>query len=159
MAGQACYQSEGVKFIHPLFSLQMEDLHLLKDLLRQKNFMCKADLKVRPFGQESQKISSISGSSTSDFYKIIENFHCDFKADSNQNNHLSGRHVADESDYKWSRNSQGYINVSTGESRLCYKSTEICSGSRVGNRLSQNDINTTTWKKNETETSKVHFKP
>ena len=73
------------------------------------------------FAQESSKISSISmegkhlrvlvsmfwsGSSTSDFPKIIKDTHCGFEADSNQNNHLSGRHVADESDYKQSRNSQ-----------------------------------------------------
>ena len=36
---QACYQCEGIKFIHPL------RLHLLKDLLRRNEFMCKVDLK------------------------------------------------------------------------------------------------------------------
>ena len=92
-----------------------------------------------------------SGSSTSDFYKIIKNSHCGFEVDSNQNNHLSGRHVVHESYYKRSRNSQGYIDFSIAESRLCNKSAEICSGalakdrvSRSGNRLSENDINTTT---------------
>ena len=40
-----------------------------------------------------------SGFSTSDFYKTIKDSHCSFEAD------LSG-HVADESDYKRSRNSQ-----------------------------------------------------
>ena len=78
-------------------------------------------LILRSFAQESSKLSSISmegkhlrvlvsvfrsGSSTSDFYKIIKDSHCNFEADSNQNNHLSGRHFADKSDYKWSRNSQ-----------------------------------------------------
>ena len=65
-----------------------------------------------------------SGSSTSDFYKIIKDSHCDFEVDSNQNNHLSGRH---EPDYKRSRNSQGYIDLSISEPRLCYKSAEISS--------------------------------
>ena len=69
-----------------------------------------------------------SGSSTSDFYKIIEDFPCGFEGDSNQNNHLSGRHVADESENKRSINSQGYIDFSIAESRLCNKSAEICSG-------------------------------
>ena len=94
-----------------------------------------------------------SGSSTSDFYKIIKDSHCDFEADSNQNNHLSGRHVADESDNKWSRISQVYIDFSIAEFRLCYKFAEIYSGSlakdrvsRYGNRLSQNDLNTPTGK-------------
>ena len=109
-----------------------------------------------------------SGSSTSDFCKIIKDSHCGFEADSNQNNHLSGRRVADESDYKRSRNSQGYIDFSTAESRLCNKSAEICSGalakdrvSRSGNRLSENGINTTTGKskKIETEMPKAYFKP
>ena len=50
-----------------------------------------------------------SGSSTSDLYKIIKDSPCGFQADLNQNNHLPGRHVADESEYKQSRNSQGYI--------------------------------------------------
>ena len=35
--------------------------------------------------------------------------------DSGQNNYLSGRHVADESDYKWTRNSQGYIEISIAD--------------------------------------------
>ena len=64
------------------------------------------------------------------------------------------------SGYKWSKNSQGYIDFSIAGSRFCYKSAEICSAaftknrlSRVGNRLSENDINTTTGKgrKNKTE--------
>ena len=95
-----------------------------------------------------------SESSISDFCKIIKHSHCDFETDSNQNNHLSGRHVADESDYKWSRNSQGYIDFTIAEPRLCYKSAEICSEalakdrvSRVENRLSQNDITTNTEKR------------
>ena len=88
--------------------------------------------------------------------------------DSNQNNHLSGRHVADESDFKWTRNSQGYIDFSIAGSRLCCESAEICSGglakdrvSRVRNRLSENDINTTTGKskKIETDVPKFYFKP
>ena len=53
-----------------------------------------------------------SGSSTSDFCKIVEDSHCDFEADSNQNNDLSRRHVADESNNKWSRNSQVCIDFS-----------------------------------------------
>ena len=90
-----------------------------------------------------------SGSSTSDFHKITKDSHCSFEADSNQN-------------------SQGHIDFSIAESRLDYKSTEICSGalakekvSRVGNRLSENDINTTIGKskKNETEMPKAYFKP
>ena len=94
-----------------------------------------------------------SGFSTSDFCRIIKDSHSGFEVDSNQNNHLSGRHVADESGYKRSRNSQGYIDFSTAWSRLCNKSAEICSGalakdrvSRSGKRLSENDINTTTGK-------------
>ena len=109
-----------------------------------------------------------SGSSTSDFYKITKDSHCSFEADSNQNNYLFGRHVADELDCKRSRNSQGYIDFSIAESRLRNKSAEICSGafakdrvSRGGNRLGENDINTTTGKskKIETEMSKAYFKP
>ena len=109
-----------------------------------------------------------SGSSTSDFYKIIKDSHCSFEADSNHNNHLSERHVADESDYERSRNTQRYIDFSIAESRLCNKSAEICSGalakyrvSKSGNRLSENDINTTTGKtkKIETEMPKAYFKP
>ena len=109
-----------------------------------------------------------SGSITSDFYKIIKDSHCDFEEDSNQNNHLSGRHVADESDNKWSRISQVYIDFSIAEFRLCHKFAEIYSGplakdrvSRYGNRLSQNDLNTPTGKisKNETEMPKAYFKP
>ena len=71
-------------------------------------------LLLRFFAQESSKISTISmdgkdlrvlvfmflsGFSTSDFYKTIKDSHFSFEAD------LSG-HVADESDYKRSRNSQ-----------------------------------------------------
>ena len=109
-----------------------------------------------------------SGSSTSDFYKIIHDSHCSFEADSNQNNHLSERHVADESDRKRSRNSRGYIDFSIVESRLCNKSAEICSCalakdrvSKSANRLGENDINTTTGKskKIETEMSKAYSKP
>ena len=88
-----------------------------------------------------------------DFYKIIKDSHCSFEADSNQNNHFSGRHVADESDYKRSRNSQGYIDSSIAESSLFNNFAEICTGalakdrvSRSGNRLGENDINTTTEK-------------
>ena len=86
------------------------------------------------------------GSSTSDFYKVIKIF---IEADSNQNVHLSGPHIADESDYKRSRNSQGYVYF------FYYRvySPEICSGalakdrvSRSENRLGENDINTTTGK-------------
>ena len=135
------------------------------------------------FAQESSKISSISmerkhlrvlvsmfwsGSNTSDFYKIIKDSHCSFEADSYQNNHLSERYVADESGYERSRNSQGYIDFAIAESRLCNKSAEICSGalakdkvSKSRNRLSENDINTTTGKtkKIETEMPKAYFKP
>ena len=68
-----------------------------------------------------------SGSSTSDFHKIIKDFHCNFETESNQNNHLFGQHFADESYYKWFGNSQGYIDCSIAESMLCYKSDEICS--------------------------------
>ena len=105
---------------------------------------------------------------SSDFYKIIKDSNRSFEADSNQNNHLSGRHVADESDCKQSRNSQGYIDFSIIESRLCNKSAEIYSGalakdrvSRSANRLGENDINATTGKskKIETEMSKAYFKP
>ena len=92
-----------------------------------------------------------SGSSTSDFYKIIKDSHCDFEVDSIQNNHLSWRYVADKSNYKWSWYSQGYIDFSIAESRPCYKSKEICSSSlakdrvsRIGNRVSQNHNYTTT---------------
>ena len=66
---------------------------------------------------------------------------------------LSGRHGADESDYKWSRNSQGYVDFSIAQSRLCYKSAEICSGvltkdkvSRVGNRLIEWHYHMKNWK-------------
>ena len=166
----------------------MKGLHLLKDVLRENDFMFKVDLKdayfcVPFFARELSKISSISmerkhlrvlvsvfrsGSSTLDFYEIIKDFHCSFEVDSNQNNNLSGRHVADESDCKRSRNSQGYIDFSIAESRLCNKSAGICSSafakdrvSRSGNRLGENDINTITGKskKIETEMSKAYFKP
>ena len=88
----------------------------------------KRCLLLRSFSQESSKIYSISmegkrlrapvsmfrpGSSTSDFYKVIKIF---IEADSNQNVHLSGPHIADESDYKRSRNSQGYVYFSIAES-------------------------------------------
>ena len=94
------------------------------------------------------------------FTKLLKTPILYFEADSNQNNRFSARHVADKSDYKWSKNSQGYIDFSIAGSRFCYKSAEICSAaftknrlSRVGNRLSENDINTTTGKgkKNKTE--------
>ena len=121
----------------------------------------KRCLLLRSFSQESSKIYSISmegkrlrapvsmfrpGSSTSDFYKVIKIF---IEADSNQNVHLSGPHIADESDYKRSRNSQGYVYFF-----YCrVYSPEICSGalvkdrvSRSENRLGENDINTTTGK-------------
>ena len=78
MAGQACYQSEGVKFIHPLFSLQMEDLHLLKDLLRQKNFMCKADLKDAyfsvPLDRNHKKFLRFLGPAPRIFTKLLKIF-------------------------------------------------------------------------------------
>ena len=104
----------------------------------------------------------------SDFYKIIKDSNRSFEADSNQNNHLSGRHVADESDCKQSRNTQGYTDFFIAESRFCNESAEIYSGafakdrvSRSGNRLGENDISTTTGKsiKTETEMSKAYFKP
>ena len=50
-----------------------------------------------------------SGSSTSHLYKTSKDSHCNFDADLNQNNHLSVRHAVNEPDYKWSRNSLGYI--------------------------------------------------
>ena len=74
-----------------------------------------------PFAQESSKVYSISmegkylqvlvsmfrsGSSTSDFYKITKDSHYDFEADSNQNNHLSGRNVG-----------QNEINTARGKSK------------------------------------------
>ena len=101
------------------------------------------------------------------FVQFIKDSHCSFEADSNQNNHLSGRHVADESDYKRSKSSQGHIDFSVAESRLCNKSAEICAGalakdrvSRSGNRLGENDINIATGKskKIEIEMSKAYFK-
>ena len=102
----------------------------------------------------------------SDFYKIIKDSHCGFEADSNQNNHLSGRHVADESDYKRSRNSQGYFDFFIAKSKLCNKSAEICSGalakdrvSMSGNRLSENHITTGKSKKIETEMPKLISNP
>ena len=187
MGEQACYQSEGIKFIHSLFSLQNGRFASVKRSYERERFYVQGGpercLLLRSFVQESSKISSTSmegkhlrvlvsifwsGSSTSDFYKIIKDSHCGFEANSNQNNHLSGQHVADESDYKRSRNSQRYIDFSIAEFRLCNKSAEICSGavakdrvSRSGNRLSENDINTTTGKskKIETEMPKAYFKP
>ena len=76
------------------------------------------------------------------FFKIVKDSHYGFDANSSQNNHLFVRHVADESDYKLSTNSQGYIEFSLAKSRLCNKSAENCSGalakdrvSRSGNRL------------------------
>ena len=102
MAEQACYQSEGIKLFISYSHFKMEGLHLLKDLLRQNDFMCKVDLKrcllLHSFAKESSKISSISmtgkhlrvlvsmfwsGSSTSDFYKTIKDSHCNFEVDSN----------------------------------------------------------------------------
>ena len=95
-------------------------------------------LLLSSFAQESSKISSISMEEK--HFLLLYEF-------------LSGQHVADESDYKRSRNSQRYIDFSIAESRLCYKSAEICSGdlakdrvSRSGIRLSENDIDTTTGK-------------
>ena len=41
---QACYQSEGIKSFIPYSHFKMEGLHLLEDLLRKNNFMCKVDL-------------------------------------------------------------------------------------------------------------------
>ena len=52
------------------------------------------------------------------FAKLLKIPHCRFETDSNQNNNLSGRHVADEIDCKRSRNSQGYIDFSIAESGL-----------------------------------------
>ena len=80
------------------------------------------------------------------FFKIVKDSHYGFEANSNQNNHLFVRHVADESDYKLSTNSQGYIDFSMEKSRLCNKSAENCSGalakdrvSRSGNRLGETE--------------------
>ena len=98
----------------PYSHFKMEGLHLLKDVLRENDFMCKVDLKDAyfcvPLHRNHRKflrfhqlrvlVSSFRfGYSTSDFYKIIKDSHCSFEANSNQNNYLSGRHVADESDY------------------------------------------------------------
>ena len=74
-------------------------------------FLCTRIIKISSISMEGKHLRVLvsmfwSGSSTSDFPKIIKDTHCGFEADSNQNNHLSGRHVADESDYKQSRNSQ-----------------------------------------------------
>ena len=80
----------------------------------------------------------------SNFYKNIKDSHCDFEGDSNQNNHLSRRHIADESDYKWSRKNQGYINFSTVESRLYYKSVEICSDALAKDRVSRMQLDSNT---------------
>ena len=184
--GQACYHSEGIKFIHSLFSLQNGRFALLKDLLRERFYaqgVLERYLILRPFGHEPSKMSLISmerkhlrvlasmfrsGSSTWDFYKIIKFSHCNFEANSNKNNHLSGRYVAEESDHKWSKNSYGYIDFYIGESRFCYKSALICSGtlakdrvSGVENRLSENYTNHTTGKskKIETKMPKAYFKP
>ena len=121
-------------------------------------------------GKHLRVLASVfrSGSSTSDFYKIVKDSHWDFEADSDQNKHLSRRRFADKSGYKRSRNSQGYIDFSIAQSRLCYKSAEICSDalakdvvSRSGNRLSENDIGTIIGKseKIETEMPKAYFKP
>ena len=108
----------------PYSHFKMKGLNLLKNLLRGNNFTCKMDLKDAylciPLHRNHKKISSISmeglhlrvfmsmfwsRSSTSNFYKIIKDYYCNIEADSNQNNHLSGQHGADASDYKWSRNS------------------------------------------------------
>ena len=106
----------------PYSDFKKEGLHLLKDLLRERLYVQgepERGLLLCSFAQKSSNISSISmdvkhlrvlvsvfwsGSSTSDFHKIIKVSHRSFEADSNQNNHLSGRHVADESDCKLSRN-------------------------------------------------------
>ena len=136
-------------------------------------FLCTGVIKNFSISMEGKYLRVLVsvfqyGSSTSDNYKIIKDSYCSFDVDSNQNNHLSGRHVADESDCKQSRNSQGYIDFSIIESRLCNKSAEIYSGalakdrvSRSANRLGENDINATTGKskKIETEMSKAYFKP
>ena len=159
MGEQACYQSEGIKFIHSLFSLQNGRFASVKRSYERERFYVQGGpercLLLRSFVQESSKISSTSmegkhlrvlvsifwsGSSTSDFYKIIKDSHCGFEANSNQNNHLSGQHVADESDYKRSRNSQRYIDFSIAEFRLCNKSAEICSGAVAKDRVSRSGI-------------------
>ena len=180
---QARYQSEGIKFIHPLFLIQNGRFASAKRSSEREQFYVQGGpescLLLCSFAYEPSKISmgrkhlrvhvSIFwfGSSISDFYKIIKDSHCSFEADSNQNNHLSGRHVADESDYKRSKSSQGHIDFSVAESRLCNKSAEICAGalakdrvSRSGNRLGENDINIATGKSKqiEIEMSKAYFK-
>ena len=82
----------------------MEGLHLLKDLLRENNFTSKADLKDAyfyvPLHWKTARVfvpMFWPGSSILDFYNIIKDSHGKFEADSNQNNHLSWRHIADES--------------------------------------------------------------
>ena len=171
--------------------LKMEGMHLLHDLLRGNDFMCKVDLKDTyfcvPLHRNHQTFLRFQRK------RKIYKFLCPcFGLDAalralpkllktpiavlrriqiriiNYNQNNQNNHVGDESDYKWSRNSQGYIDLSIAGSRLCYKSAEICSGAlgkdrvfRVGNRLSENDINTTTRKskKIETEMPKACFKP
>ena len=112
----------------------MEGLHLLKDLLRENNFISKVDLKDAyfcvPLHWKTARVfvpMFWSGSSILDLYNIIKDSHCNFEADSNQNNNLSGQHIADESVYKRFRNSQAYIDFSIADSKLCYKSAEIFS--------------------------------
>ena len=157
---------------------KLEGLYLLKDLLRENDFMCKVDLKDAyfcvPLDRNHQKNCDFNWMETfansyvyvSDIAKLLK-ITLQFWDGSNQNNHLSEQYVADESDYKHSRNSQEYIDFSVAESRFCNKFAEICSGalakdnaSRSGNRLGENGINTITGKsrKVENKISKAYFK-
>ena len=84
---QACYQSEGIKFIHPLFSHENGRFTFVKGSSQGERFYVqggpKKCLLLRSFAQESSKLPSRSmegkhlrvlvsmfpsGSSTSEFY-------------------------------------------------------------------------------------------
>ena len=64
MGGQACYQSEGIKFIHLLFSLQTERFVSVKRSSEIERIYVQGGpercLLLRSFAQESSKKFSIS---------------------------------------------------------------------------------------------------
>ena len=186
MGEEACYQSEGIKFIHPLFSLQNGRFASVKRSFERERFYVQGGpercLLCVPLHRNHQKFLRFQwkgniyeflclcfglGPVPWIFAKLLKIPHCRFEADSNQNNNLSGRHVADEIDCKRSRNSQGYIDFSIAESGLINPQKSVLvplqkiellgleiDSVRMTLTLPQEKV-----KKIETEMSKAYFKP
>ena len=179
---QACYQSESIKFIHPLFSLQNGRFASVEGSSERERFYVQGGpercLLLRSCAQESSKISSISmevkylqvpvsmfrsGSSTRIFTKLL-------KIPIAVLRRIQIRIIIYLDDMLLMSQTINGLEIARdffiAKSRLCNKSAEICSGalakdrvSMSGNRLSENHITTGKSKKNETEMPKLISNP